>query len=279
MVIKEVEVKTIINKTNLPGGDFCANPYIGCTHKCKYCYATYMRRNTNHFEPWGEFLDIKYWPKIKNPNKYDEKEIFISSATDPYLPEEEKYGRTRELLSQLEGTTAYISIQTKSDLVLKDLDLIKTFKHIRVGFSINTLDDEFRKKLDDSVSIERKLNAMKKLYDEGILTTCFIAPIFPGITNIKAIIKEVKDYCDFIWLENLDLQNDSRYQTMSFVKDNYPQLIPLYESIYFRRNRTHWTAVENDIHNFADKNDMKYLNHSDTWISESKPIITNFFHY
>lgn len=102
-IIKEIRVKNILTKSNLPVCEYSVNPYVGCTHGCKYCYASFMKRFTGHAEPWGTFLDIKYWQEIKNPKKYAGKELFIGSVTDPYLPQEEIYGRTRALLEQLKG--------------------------------------------------------------------------------------------------------------------------------------------------------------------------------
>ena len=86
MVIKEIEVKDILTKTNLPVSDYAVNPYVGCTHACKYCYASFMKRFTNHPEPWGEFVDVKTWPEIHKPGKYAGKEAFFCSVTDPYQP-------------------------------------------------------------------------------------------------------------------------------------------------------------------------------------------------
>ena len=171
-IIKTIEVKSVLTKSNLPVSDYSVNPYVGSTHACKYCYASFMKRFTNHPEEWGSFLDVKYWPEIKRPEKYAGKELFFGSVTDPYNPQEEEYQRTRELLKQLQGSEIRHSIQTKSDLVLRDIDLIRTFPDARVGFSINTLDESFRKEMDNAVSIERRLAAMKTLHDEGIRTTC-----------------------------------------------------------------------------------------------------------
>ena len=70
MIVKEIMAKGIISKSNLPVCEYAVNPYVGCTHACKYCYASFMKRFTNHPEPWGEFLDVKHWDKIKNPKKY-----------------------------------------------------------------------------------------------------------------------------------------------------------------------------------------------------------------
>ena len=68
-IIKKVTVKSVITKSNLPVCDYAVNPYVGCTHACRYCYASFMKRFTNHIEPWGEFLDVKYWPEMKRPEK------------------------------------------------------------------------------------------------------------------------------------------------------------------------------------------------------------------
>ena len=166
--IKEVEVKSILSKSNLPVCEYSVNPYAGCTHACKYCYASFMKRFTGHTEDWGTFLDIKYWKEIKNPGKYKDKELFIGSVTDPYNPQEETYGRTRALLEQLKGSGAKLSIATKSDLILRDLELIKTFSDARVSWSINTLDEHFREDMDNAVSIERRLAAMKAFFEETL---------------------------------------------------------------------------------------------------------------
>mgnify|MGYP002508091484 CR=1 FL=1 len=100
-IIQEIEVKSVLSKSNLPVCEYSVNPYVGCPHACQYCYASFMKRFTNHPEPWGDFLDVKCWPKIKNPQKYAGKELFIGSVTDPYNPQEEIYGRTRDLLTQV----------------------------------------------------------------------------------------------------------------------------------------------------------------------------------
>ena len=111
---------------------------------------------------------------------------------------------------QLQGSGAKLTIQTKSDLILRDLELIKTFPGARVGFSINTLDEAFRRDMDNAVSIGRRIAAMRAFHNAGIRTTCFISPIFPGITDVEAIITECKDICNLIWLENLNLRGSCK---------------------------------------------------------------------
>ena len=65
-IVNEIQVKSVLSKSNLPVCEYSVNPYVGCTHACKYCYASFMKRFTNHLEPWGDFLDVKYWAEIKN---------------------------------------------------------------------------------------------------------------------------------------------------------------------------------------------------------------------
>lgn len=280
-IIREIEVKSVLTKSNLPVSDYSVNPYVGCTHACKYCYASFMKRFTNHAEPWGEFLDVKTWPEIKHPEKYAGKELFFGSVTDPYNPQEETYRRTRTLLEQLQGSGIKLSIQTKSDLVLRDLDLIKTFPDARVGFSVNTLDEAFKNDMDQAVSIERRLAAMKMLHDAGVRTTCFISPIFPGITDCEAIIDRVKDQCNLVWLENLNLRGSYKSVIFDYIRERHPDLLPLYEEIYTRGSRLYWETLDAGLRAYAKDAGLEYVRDDDSMKRpfDAPPVIVNFFYH
>ncbi len=279
--ISDIDVKSVLTKSNLPVSDYSVNPYVGCTHACKYCYASFMKRFTNHPEPWGEFLDVKHWPEMTNPEKYKGKELFIGSVTDPYNPQEEEYGRTRALLQQLKGSGVKISIQTKSDLVLRDMELIRTFPDARVGFSINTLDERFKDDMDNAVSIERRLEAMRQFHEAGIRTTCFISPIFPGITDVMAIIERVKDRCNLVWLENLNLRGTYTSVIMAYIRDKHSELLYLYEEIYLKNKRAYWEQLDAEVRAYAGENGLEYLRNDDTMKRpfDAPPVIVNFFYH
>ena len=281
VTIHEINVKSILTKSNLPVCDYSANPYVGCTHACKYCYASFMKRFANHTEPWGEFLDVKYWPVIADSHRYDGKELFIGSVTDPYNPQEEEYRRTRSLLEQLKGSGMKITIQTKSDLVLCDLDLIKSFPDARVGFSINTLDENFKADMDSAVSIERRIKAMKQVHDAGVRTTCFISPVFPGITDITAIIDRVKEQCNLVWLENLNLRGGYKAVIMDYIRKRHPGLMPLYEQIYSKGSRSYWEQLDDEVRTYAAANGMEYMRNDDSMRRPfaAPPVIVNFFYH
>lgn len=281
MIIKEITTKSIISKSNLPVCEYAVNPYVGCTHACKYCYASFMKRFTNHPEPWGEFLDVKHWAKIKNPQKYAGQELFIGSVTDPYNPQEAFYGRTRALLTELQGSRAKLSIATKSDLIMCDLDLIKTFPDARVAWSINTLDEAFRADMDKAVSIERRLAAMKAFNQAGVRTTCFISPIFPAITDVKAIIEQAKAYCNLIWLENLNLRSNYKAVIMDYIAGKYPHLLPLYQEIYSKGDRSYWVNLDAELQKYAAEIGLAYVTNDDSMSRPfgAPPVIVNYFYH
>lgn len=280
-VVKEITVKSVLSKSNLPVCEYSVNPYVGCTHACRYCYASFMKRFTNHPEPWGDFLDVKYWPEIKNPQKYAGKELFIGSVTDPYNPQEEIYERTRALLEQLQGSGAKISIATKSDLILRDLDLIKTFPDARVSWSINTLDETFREDMDKAVSIQRRLTAMEAFHKAGVRTTCFISPIFPGITDVKEIIQRAKVQCNLIWLENLNLRGGYKTVIMDYIQEKHPDLLLLYQDIYNKNDRRYWELLDAELQAWAAEIGLDYVTNDDSMNRpfEAPPIIVNFFYH
>ena len=280
-IINKMDVKSVLTKSNLPVCEYSINPYVGCTHACKYCYASFMERFTGHTENWGTFIDVKYWKEIKNPGKYKGKELFIGSVTDPYNPQEEIYGRTRSLLEQLKDSGAKLSIATKSDLILRDLELIKSFPDVRVSWSVNTLDEEFRADMDNAVSIERRFAAMKAFYLAGVRTTCFISPIFPGITDVKAIIRQVRKQCNLIWLENLNLRGGYKTVIMDYIQEKYHQIYPLYHEIYDCKDLSYWKALDKELKAFAAETGLDYVTNDDRMTRDfnDPPVIVNYFYH
>ena len=281
MTVKEIEVKSVMTKSNLPVADFSVNPYVGCAHACKYCYASFMKRFTNHPEPWGTFIDVKRWAPIRRAGRYAGKEAFLGSVTDCYQPCEAKFRRTRALLEELQGSGIRLSIATKSDLVLRDLDLIKTFPGSRVSFSINTLDEGFRREMDCAAPIERRLAAMKELYNAGVKTVCQLAPIFPGVTDVEAIIHRVRGICNLVWLENLNLRGDYKAHILAWVHKRHPELDPLYDAIYRRGDRTYWSELDARLRKFAATEDLPYLRAEDNRMADfgEPPIVVNYFYH
>ena len=261
MLVKEIKTNDYLTKSNLPASDYVINPYIGCTHGCKYCYASFMKRFTGHKEDWGDFVDIKLCDKKINLNKISKKSVFLSSVTDCYNQLEEKYKLTRHILEQLVNSDCYLSISTKSKLILRDIDILKRIKNLSVSISINTLDEKFRCDMDNASTITERLDTLKKLHDNGIHTVLFMSPIFPYITEWKEIIERSKNYVDEYWFENLNLRGQYKTHIMNYIKNNYPKYYDSYVEIYIKNNKEYWASLANEINNYCQKNNINYINY------------------
>ena len=261
MITKEIQTNDYLTKSNLPASDYVINPYVGCTHGCRYCYASFMKRFTSHKEKWGEFIDIKLCDKKIDLNKISGKNVFLSSVTDCYNKFEEKYKITRNILKQLVDSDCYLSISTKSKLILRDIDLFKKMKHLVVCMSINTLDEKFRNDMDNASTIKERMEALKELHNNGIYTVLFLSPIFPHITDWKEIIECTKDYIDEYWFENLNLRGDYKKDILDYIKNNYTSIYSDYIDIYEKHNNSYWQNLAKEIKNYCDNNKIKYINY------------------
>ena len=261
MVIKEIKVNDYLTKSKLPASDYVINPYVGCPHGCKYCYASFMKRFTGHNEEWGDFLDIKICEKKINLEKIKNKDVFLSSVTDCYNPFEEKYKVTRKILEQLVDADCFLGIATKSNLILRDVDLLKKMKHVRVSMSINTLNENFRADMDNASSIKERLVTLEKLHKQGIYTILFMSPIFPYITEWQEIIEKSKNYVDEYWFENLNLRGAYKFYIMNYIKNKYAKYYKYYCDIYLNGNNSYWESLSKEIDNYCQRNDIKYVNY------------------
>ena len=261
MIIKNIEVNDYLTKSNLPASDYVINPYVGCTHGCKYCYASFMKRFTGHNEEWGEFIDIKHCDKKINLKKISKKNVFLSSVTDCYNELEEKNLITRNILEQLVNSDCYLSISTKSKLILRDIDILKKIKNLTVSMSINTLNEKFRNDMDNASSIKDRLETLKKLHENGIYTVLFMSPIFPYITEWKEIIELSKEFIDEYWFENLNLRGNYKTYILNYIKENYSNIYPKYLEIYNNKDNSYWESLAKEINKYCDENNIKYINY------------------
>lgn len=258
---REITVKDFVTKSNLPASDYVINPYVGCPHACKYCYACFMKRFTNHSEEWGDFIDIKLCDKPISSKKLQGKSVFLSSVTDCYNPYEEKYRITRRILEQLVSIDCELNISTKSHLILRDIDLLKQCKNLKVSVSINTLDEQFRKDMDHASSISERLEVLRILHTNGIYSVLFMSPIFPKITDFKAIVDNSKDFVDEYWFENLNLRGSYKPTILNYINNFYPQFMKLYNDIYTNGNMEYWDELAIEIERYCKEHSVKHINY------------------
>lgn len=267
MKVKEKRAVSVIAKSKLPDSDYVINPYVGCMHCCLYCYARFMKRFTGHAEEWGSFVDVKINAPELIPEKtlkYKEKSIFLSSVTDAYMPLENKYGLTRKILEKLIPLEPDLAIQTKSDLVLRDIDLIRQFKNAEVGLTITTLDDSLRREIEPfTTSVGCRIRALEKLKEAGIQTNVFIGPILPGFTLWKEIVLRTKHCVDFFMFENLNITGSIWSSIRGWLQKKHPEKLKNYERIYFSKSG-YWDDVEGEIKEFCKNQNVEsriYFHH------------------
>ena len=259
------------------------NIVIGCTVGCTYCYA---RNNVKRWHMIDDFADPEFFPgKLKMMEKKRPQNFLLTGMSDlsGWKPEwrDEQFGNTRKLLEQLIGSDADILICTKSDLVVRDIDLLKKLGRVTVSWSINTLDENFKNDMDSASSIERRIAAMKQVYDAGIRTVCFVSPVFPGITDFEAIFERVKDQCDLFWLENLNLRGGFKKTIMDYIAGKYPDLVPLYDEIYNKHNRSYFEALEVKAEEMAKKYDCPFVDNEMPYgrVPQGHPVIVDYFYH
>lgn len=261
IIEKEIMTKDLLTKSNLPASDYVINPYIGCPHACKYCYARFMKRFTGHTEAWGNFIDIKCCDKPINTKKLYHKSVFISSVTDCYNPFEEKYQATRRILEQLKTADCFVTVSTKSSLILRDIDLLRQFQNLTVAVSVNTLNENFQKDMDCASSIPERIDTLKTLHLQGIRTVLFMSPIFPYITDFKEIIEATKAYVREYWFENLNLRGEYKQDILLYISEHYPQHLSDYKKIYNEKNLEYWEQLADDINQYCQCRHIKYTNY------------------
>lgn len=196
MKIREIKAKSILSKSQVY--DYALNPYVGCQHGCVYCYARFMKRFTGHRERWGEFVDVKinapellaYEVKRKKVGR-----VWISGVCDPYQPLEKRYMITKRCLDILVENGWPFTVQTKSSLVLRDIETLKRANNIEVGFTITTADERIRRIFEPGAPpLRKRIEALANLHSERIKTFAMVAPLLPGAEGLVSALKGKVEY-------------------------------------------------------------------------------------
>ncbi len=186
MQTAEITCKTALVKSRIPGVDYVINPYLGCGHGCKYCYAVFMKKYARRLQgqPWGGFVEAKVNMaqvlRAELARKRQPGRALLASVCDPYQPLEARYRLTRQCLEALRDYGWGIDILTRSPLVVRDMDLLAAAPQVTVGLSIPTDDERVRRVTEPQAPpIPARIATLKKLAEAGIATWVFIAPMLP----------------------------------------------------------------------------------------------------
>lgn len=199
MKLTEKKASTALNPSKLPGLDYALNPYRGCGHGCVYCYSSDVLRMDN-WQDWGNFVEVrKNMPVLLSKQRKKLSGIVgLGTVTDPYQQAEEKFKITRYCLEQLATSKLSTCIQTKSDLIVRDIDILQRMKNVEVIFTINTMDEIIANKIEPGApSPQKRVETLRQLSEAGIKTWVFLGPIIPHINDstdsLKKVVQQVKE--------------------------------------------------------------------------------------
>jgi DNA repair photolyase len=250
MKMAEVNCKNALVKSGIEGVNYALNPYTGCQHACVYCYAEFMKKYTNHNEPWGKFVDVKInvVDRLRQQVKKTKPgTIMVGTVTDAYQPLEEKYQLTRQCLEILTDADFPIFIQTKSDLILRDIDILKRIKDKEIGLTITCPDPKVEKIFEPNASdLERRFEALGKLKENRIPTFVFLGPILPYFSDNMNTLKLLFDRLQKIGIKNvyLDRMNylKGKFNKIRLLLEkDFPGALHFYESVIdYPERYTEW---------------------------------------
>jgi len=234
--VGERRCKTILGRSGIGSVDYSVNPYLGCEHGCVYCYARFMSRMGHAGEEWGSFVDIKVNAlerlRVEAPRRR-QGVVLLSSVTDPYQPLERKFQLTRGSLQILQEHQFPVTVQTKSDLVLRDLDLLRRFDDCEVGLTITTTDEGVRRVFEPRASpVHARLAALRKLSEAGIATYAFLGPLLPYLSEdgLPDLLDGLAESVGRVIVDRLNIKCGNLSPIRRALSGHYPHLQPMFES-------------------------------------------------
>jgi DNA repair photolyase len=248
---REEPCKVALNRVKGMGFKWSLNPYMGCVHRCTFCYvrAFELRADRAYDERYGRSIRVKtnvaevLRCELARPS-WELETIAIGAATDPYQPAEGRYRLTRACIEALRDAANPFSIITRGPLIVRDVDVLAEAARrtdVSVTFSVPTLDDEVWRRTEPGTAHPRqRLRALKTLVDAGIRGSVGMAPILPGLSDRPELLEEVvrearaAGACG-VWANLLHLRPGTREHFLTALADDYPEQLPAYERLYARR--------------------------------------------
>ena len=256
---REEPCKVALNRVKGMMFTWSLNPYMGCVHRCTFCYVRAFERRADRPSDhrYGRSIRVKtnvaevLRRELARPT-WEHETVAIGAATDPYQPAEGRYRLTRACLEALGDAATPFSIITRGPLIVRDVDvLVEAARRAEasVTFSIPTLDDAIWKRTEPSTAHPRqRLRALKTLVDAGIRASVGMAPILPGLTDkpelLEQVVREARQAgaCG-VWANLLNLRPGTREHFLEALAEDFPEQLPLYERLY-AGNRAYLRADE-----------------------------------
>jgi DNA repair photolyase len=248
---REEPCRSALNRVKGMRFKWSLNPYMGCVHRCTFCYVRAFERRADRpsDDRYGTSIRVKVnvaevLRRELARRSYEPDWVAIGAATDPYQPAEGRYGLTRACIEALGEAANPFSIITRGPMIVRDIDvLVEAARRasVAVTFSIPTLDEEVWRKTEPSTAHPRqRLRAVSKLVDAGIKAGVGMAPILPGISDrpdqLREVVKAAREAgATGVWTNLLFLRPGTREHFLEHLAEDWPELVPHYQELYSRR--------------------------------------------
>ncbi len=230
------------------GFKWSLNPYMGCVHRCTFCYVRHFERRSDRpsDDLYGTSIRVKtnvaeVLRKELARTSWQHDLVAVGAATDPYQPAEGRYRLTRACLEAFRDAANPFSIITRGPMIVRDLDvLVEAARRadVSVTFSVPTLDEEVWKRTEPSTAHPRqRLKAVKALVNAGINARVGMAPILPGISDrpeqLREVVRAAREAgATGIWANLLFLRPGTREHFLAHLAEDWPEQLPHYEELY-----------------------------------------------
>jgi len=245
---REQPCRSALNRVKGMGFDWSLNPYMGCTHRCTFCYVRAFERRADRpsDDRYGTSIRAKVniaevlARELRKPS-WQREHVAIGAATDPYQPVEGRYRLTRACLETLGAAANHFSIITRGPMVVRDIDVLQDAARrarVSVMFSIPTLDEDVWRRTEPSTAHPRqRLRAIRELVDAGIKASVGMAPILPGLSDkpeqLAAVVRAAREAgATGIWANLLYLKPGTREHFLENLARDWPEQLEHYERLY-----------------------------------------------
>jgi DNA repair photolyase len=248
---REEACRSALNRVSGMPFRWSLNPYMGCAHRCTFCYVRAFERRADRpsDDRYGRSIRVKVnvaevlRAELARPS-WGREPIAIGAATDPYQPAEGRYRLTRACLEALGGARNPFSLITRGPMIVRDVDVLQEAARraeVSVAFSVPTVDREVWARTEPGTAPPRqRLRALATLVDAGIKAGVGMAPILPGISDrpeqLEAVVRAAREAgAASIWVNLLYLKPGTREHFLECVARDFPDQLERYESLYAGR--------------------------------------------